>query len=346
MSEQKSRHWRQIVTWITILATVLLAFLLRDQIMETIRNLGRVNVWALLLLIPLHIASYYSQGNLYRSFFAILGHTFRTRSMYRLALEINFVQNVFPSGGASGFSYVPLRLKKARVTTGQATLVQAMRFMFIFASFLIVLPLGVFMLALHGDVNNLTILAASTLITLLLVGTALFVFIIGNQRRIQWFFTNLTKLLNRGIHVLRPKHPETINIAGAQKVFEDFHDNYVLLTKRPQLLKKPLMYALMFSAIEVASIYSVYVAFGQVINPGAVILAYAVANFAGTVSALPGGIGAYEALMTGVLIAAGVPASVSLPVTVMYRVLNMGIALPQGGFLYYRALHNKPLFKS
>lgn len=346
MSESKSRRWRHIVTWVTIGAMVLLAFLLREQIMETIKNLGRVNVWALLLLIPLHVASYYNQGNLYRSFFAILGHKFRTRSMYRLALEINFVQNVFPSGGASGFSYVPLRLKKARVTTGQATLVQAMRFMAIFTSFLIVLPLGVFMLALHGRVSNLTILAASTLITLLLVGTALFVFIIGNQRRIQWFFTNLTKVLNRIIHVLRPRHPETISIDGVRRVFDDFHENYMLLTKRPQLLKKPLLYALAFSAIEVASIYSVYLAFGQIINPGAVILAYAVANFAGTVSALPGGIGAYEGLMTIVLVASGVPASVSLPVTVMYRVLNMAIALPQGGFLYYRALHNKPLFKS
>ena len=71
------------------------------------------------------------------------------------------------------------------------------------------------------------------------------------------------------------------------------------------------------------------------------IIAYAIANFAGMVSVLPGGIGIYEALMTGVLAAGGVPPAISLPVTVMYRVVNMSVQLPPGYFLYHRALHHK-----
>jgi uncharacterized membrane protein YbhN (UPF0104 family) len=54
---------------------------------------------------------------------------------------------------------------------------------------------------------------------------------------------------------------------------------------------------------------------------------------------LPGGVGIYEALMTGVLAAGGVPAALSLPVTVMYRVVNMSVQLPFGYFFYQRALH-------
>jgi hypothetical protein len=108
------------------------------------------------------------------------------------------------------------------------------------------------------------------------------------------------------------------------------------------MLKRPFLAGLAFSIFEVMSIYVVYMAFGEIVNPGAIIIAYAIANFAGVISVLPGGIGIYEALMTAVLVAAGVPASVSLPVTIMYRILNMSIALPQGGYLYYRALHAKP----
>jgi len=73
-------------------------------------------------------------------------------------------------------------------------------------------------------------------------------------------------------------------------------------------------------------------------NIGAVILAYAVANFAGLVSVLPGGIGIYEALMTAVLVASGVPAAVSLPVTVMYRVVNTAVQIPIGYYFYHRTL--------
>jgi uncharacterized membrane protein YbhN (UPF0104 family) len=69
-----------------------------------------------------------------------------------------------------------------------------------------------------------------------------------------------------------------------------------------------------------------------------VILAYAVANLAGLVSVLPGGVGIYEALMTAVMATAGVPAGVSLPAIVMYRVVNTLIQVPPGYYLYHRAL--------
>lgn len=82
----------------------------------------------------------------------------------------------------------------------------------------------------------------------------------------------------------------------------------------------------------------VYVAFGEWINPGAIIIALAVANFAGFISVLPGGVGIFEALMTTVLIAAGVPAALSLSVTVTYRILNMLIQLPAGYYFYHKML--------
>lgn len=343
MTEQhRSRRVRMIFTWITILAMVLLAYFLREQILETIRNLGKVNAYILLALIPLHVASYYSQAKLYQGILRVLGERFRTKSMYRLTLELNFINNVFPSGGVSGFSYLPYRLKEDGITTGRATLVQLMRFILIFSGFQVLLFAGVLMLSLHGDVNNLTILATGSLTTLLLFGTGLMAYIIGNKSRINAFFTFVAQALNWIIHLVRPKHPETINIGRAQSAFMELHENYMHIRRNMTLLKRPFLFGLAFSIFEVMSIYVVYMAFGEIVNPGAIIIAYAIANFAGIISVLPGGIGIYEALMTAVLIAAGVPASVSLPVTIMYRVLNMTIALPQGGYLYYRALHAKP----
>lgn len=339
---QKNRRVRRVFTWITIIALIGLAYMIREQILETIQNLGKVNVYILILLLPLHIASYFSQAKLYQSIFRILGERFRTKSIYRLVLELNFINNVFPSGGVSGFSYLPIRMRKEKISTGQATLVQLMRFVLVFISFQVLLFVGVFMLAIHRDVNNLTIFVATSMTTLLIVGTALLAYIIGNKGRIKSFFTFITRIINYLIHILRPKHPETINISKAQNAFIELHENYMKIRQNLSQLKRPLLFALGFCVAEISSIYVVYLAFGQVVNPGAIILSYAVANFAGTISVLPGGIGIYEALMTGVLVTAGVPASVSLPVTVMYRILNMAIALPQGGLLYYKALHGGP----
>jgi len=170
-----------------------------------------------------------------------------------------------------------------------------------------------------------------------------FVYIVGSKSRITAFFTSLTKLLNKLIHIVRPSHPETINIDKARESFDDMHENYLLFRSKLPELKVPFIYALLANIAEVLAIYVVYVAFGHWVNIGAVILGYAIANFAGFVSVLPGGIGVYEALMTGVLVIGGVPAGVSIPVVVMYRVLNTIIQLPPGYYLYQKALQSDRL---
>ncbi len=191
-----------------------------------------------------------------------------------------------------------------------------------------------------GRVSNLTILVAASVSTLLVVGTAVFVYIVGSKDRIDAFFTTVTKGLNRVIQLARPAHPETINIDRARRLFNDFHDNYQQLKNNSRELKAPFWYAFLANLTEVMALYVFYIAFGHLVNIGAVILAYAVANFAGLVSVLPGGVGVYEALMTAVLATAGVSAGVSLPITVMYRVVNTLVQIPPGYYLYQRALRS------
>jgi uncharacterized membrane protein YbhN (UPF0104 family) len=42
--------------------------------------------------------------------------------------------------------------------------------------------------------------------------------------------------------------------------------------------------------------------------------------------------------MTAVLAATGIPAKLSIPVTIMFRVLTMGIQLPLGYYFYQKAV--------
>lgn len=333
-----------MLTVVTLLALVGLAYALRDQLAETVRNLGRVNALVLLLIIPVQAWNHHAQTKMYQTTFWLLGERLRYWSLYRLSLEMNFVNNIFPSASVSGFSYFSYRLKAGADISGtKSTLVQLMRFILMFVSFQIFLVFGVLFLALDGRASGFVILTASSLMTLLVISTLGLAFVVGSKRRINGFFTTISRWLNKLIHTVRPKHPETIKIDRVKTVFTDLHENYMQLRRDTRSLVVPLWHSLAANGTEILTVYIVYVAFGAWVNPGAVILAYAIANFAGFVSVLPGGVGIYEGLMTVVLAAAGVPPAVSLPVTVMYRVINMSIQLPPGGWLYYRALHNKPI---
>ena len=336
------RNWKLILNIVTVVAMVALIVAIRDQLLETFRNIRHVNGWFLLLVPLLQAANYHAQTKQYQTLFAVLGNMLSYRQLMRASLEINFVNHVFPSGGVSGTSYFGIRLRDDSITGGRATLVQIMKVALLILSFEVVLIAGLLILALNNRANNFTILVTSSITTLMLIGTLLFGYVIGSKKRISSTFTALTRLLNTGVRFFRPEMREAINVRRVEQIFEELHNNYVQIRAKWRELKWPWVWALAANVTEVLSIYAVYLAFGEWVNIGAVILAYAVANFAGFVSVMPGGVGIYEALMTGVLVASGVPAGISLPVTVMYRVLNTLIQVPPGYYLYHKALQEAP----
>jgi uncharacterized protein (TIRG00374 family) len=338
-SSPKRRNWKLIINWATLAALLLLVYLSRDQLLNTFSNLGKVHASLLLLLIPVELLNYHAQAKQYQGLFRIVGNELSYKFLLRTSVELNFVNHVFPSGGVTGISYFGLRLRKGEEITGaKATLIQVMKLALTFLSFEVLIIIAMLCLAIFGRVSGLTILVASSLSTLLLVGTLGFGYIVGSKARINSFFTWVTQLLNRLIQLVRPRHPETINISNAKDTFNDFHDNYQQLKNSWRLLRVPFWWAFLTNLTEVLAVYVVYLAFGKFVNFGAVILAYGIANFAGLVSVLPGGVGIYEALMTAVLASTGIPAGVSLPVTVMYRVLNTLIQIPPGYYFYQKTL--------
>jgi uncharacterized protein (TIRG00374 family) len=341
MSEKTwiGRRWKLILNLVTLVALAIVVYAIRRQLGATFGDLKHVNGWALILIVPVEALNYHAQAKLYQKLFHLVGNDLPYKFLYRASLELNFVNHVFPSGGVTGLSYFGVRMRDGPKLTGaKATLVHVMKLGLTFLSFELLIIFGLFCLAVMGRVSNLTILVAAVVSTLLVVGTIGFVYMVGSKQRINNFFTNVTKGLNRAIHLVRPNYPETINIHKARRVFDDFHNNYDEIKNHSSKLKAPFWYAFLANVTEVAAIYVVYIAFDKFINIGAVIFAYAVANFAGLVSVLPGGIGIYEALMTAVLASTGVAAAVSLPVTIMYRVVNTLIQIPPGYYLYQKTL--------
>ncbi|MEJ0073751.1 MAG: hypothetical protein WDN27_06845 [Candidatus Saccharibacteria bacterium] len=144
---------------------------------------------------------------------------------------------------------------------------------------------------------------SGVLVTLVVVGTAVFAYIIGSKSRIAGFFMLVTRQLNRLLTLFKRGNSDTINVERTRALFEDLHDNYMLIRKDIRQLKWPFFLGadgeFLGSGGGVRGVCGVR----ALRNFGAVIIAYAVANFAGLVSVLPGGVGIYEGLMTLVLTA-------------------------------------------
>ena len=297
-------------------------------------------------MIPIQLVGYGAVAHLYYSYFrsaASLGRL-KLGEMYKIALELNFVNSVFPSGGVSGFSYLSLRLRPLDINFATSTLAQSLRFVLTFASFMPILGGGLLILALDSRANNIAMLLGGLIFCLIIVGMIAFVYLIGSRQRINSFVSWLPLAINKAAQVMhRRPDKELISMRKVERVLGEIHAGYRQIYKNWPALKQPFFYALANNLFELLTIYLVFLAFGEAVNPGAVILAYAIANFAGLVAISPGGIGVYEFLMAATLISTGVIVEddVAIAVTLTYRVINLLIFVPVGLLLYYQAVNRR-----
>lgn len=336
------RRWKLLVNILTIIAFVGFIYAIREQIGETITNVQHIHWWYLVIVVLLQVWNYDAQTRMYKSLFAIVGNKFTYRKMLTAALELNFINNVFPSGGVSGISYFGARMRDAEVTAGKATLVQLMKLLLLFTSFEILLVVGLFLLAAGDKANTLVLMITVSLTTALVIGTALFLYILGSKKRITAFHSFIGHWYNKLNRKVRKNAPYR-ELSRLEFLLEELYTNFKVIKKDYKSLKWPLAQAMIANLTEMLCIYVIYLAFSGSVNFGAIIIAYAVANFAGLVSVLPGGVGVYEALMTSVLVTAGIPVALSLPVTITYRVLTAAIQLPPGYICYQIAIRQDKL---
>ena len=308
---------------------------------QMIQGLTIMSLLVLALQIPAQIFSYVAVAHFYHSYFNQFSQkaSLKLRDLYRISLELNFINSVFPSGGVSGFSYLSLRLRPEGVTVATSTVAQGLRFCLTFVSYLPLLGLGLLIMALDSKTENLALLSGSGfflgMVLLILVAW----YLISDSRRIRklvGFLPTAMRWAGKRLPVL--KNQSLINVTKVNRVLNEIHGDYVSLKNKPTKLVGPFSYALAINFFEVLTACIAYLAFypvfGEVINPGAVILAYLIANFAGLIAVLPGGIGVFEALMVGTLTFSGVDEGLALAGTLVYRVINLVVFVPIGYILY------------
>ncbi len=327
--------WINIITFAAIVLVVIFA---RHDIVQAFQKMQQLNLWVLALMIPGQFFAFYAVAKVYDSFFKATGSPLPLKTLLPAVVELNFVNHIFPSAGVSGFSYLTMRLRRDDVSTAKAALAQLTRFILAFVTFIGLLLVALVLLALQDQVNRFVILLSAALTFTILFGTLAVAYIIGSEYRIRDFTQGLTRLLNRLIHLFRRSHPETINLGRVERTFTELHRDYQLLRQDFGKMKPAVWWALVANVAEVAVIYVAFVAHGEWINPGALIIAYAVATIAGLVAILPGGLGVYEPLMAAVLVSSGVPSGIALSATLVSRVVALVLALGTGYILYQRAV--------
>lgn len=327
-------------TWISIITFTLVGIIIAfsyEHLVQAWQLLSQVNIWILLLIIPVNILSYIAAGEMIFSYLRAKGAIkhISVPLLVRMSLELNFVNHVLPSGGVSGISYMSWRLNKLGISTGKATMAQAVRFAAGYAAFITLLAISVLLVTIDGDINRWIILISCTLVTVMVSATVGVIYLVKSNKRIERFSKKFSSITNRLVRrITRRKANKLLDEEKMLEFFKDMHDDYLELEKDRKVLIKPYLWGLFFTVMEIALFFITFLALGKVVNPAPILIAYGVASLAGFIVLTPGGTGAYEALMVFILSLAGVSQGGAIAGIVLARVLILIVTIGVGYVFY------------
>lgn len=327
--------------WLTIITLVLLAIVIIaawPEIQEAWALLGQVDLRILALLIPVQFLSYYATGGMIFSYLRAKGELkdMSHWSMTRLALELNFVNHILPSGGAAGFSYLAWVLSRHKVSVARSTMSQLIRFVLTFLSFVVLLLIAMALLTLNHHIDRTTIVIGALLFVAAVGATWFSIWLVNNQKRMRTFSGWVTRTGNAVVGFFtRGRRKDVIKADIVLHFFDGIHDDYQAIRKDRKILIVPFLWATFANIMDVTLIWISFWALGYALDPALLFVAFGVASIAGALSVTPGGAGVYEAVMVAFLAASGVTPEVAIAGTLLARVtLLSGTIL--FGYVFYQ----------
>lgn len=338
MKRLSLRAWISIATFVLI---GVILFFARKELAHAFELLGQVDIWILMLLVPVVMIGYLAAGEMIFSYLrqkGLIKHVNLLTQM-RISLELNFVNHILPSGGVSGVSYMNWRLGKLGVTTGKATMAQAVRYVAGFAAMVSLLIVAVFVVTIDGTVNRWIILMSSALVTAMIAVTILCIFLFGSTARMHRVASWVANLANTIVcKVTLGKVKKVVHSKTVVEFLDDLHDDYQGLMRDKRILIQPYLWGLFFTATEIAIFWIVFWSLGSPVNPAPILIAYGLASLAGFLVVTPGGAGAYEAIMVFVLAIAGMNNGEAIAGIVLTRAIILFVTIVVGWAFYQQVV--------
>lgn len=331
-------------TWLSVATVALVGIIIffsRDELLRAWELLGSVNLWVLALLIPGQIIVYYVGGEMMFSYLRAKGaiKEIPAKDLTQMALEMNFVNHVLPSGGVSGISYMTWRLSRYGISAGRATMAQLVRFTMAFVAYVALMLIAVVVITIDGDINRWIIFISFVLIMgSLAVGLGA-MYILSSRRRMWRFADRIVRHGNkiaRKVTFGRKKRP--FRYAHVEKFFTDIHFDYIALMRDRKILTKPFLWGVVYTLIDVGLYLVTFWAMGITFNPAPLLIAYGLASVAGMVAITPGGAGAHEAVMIGFLAIAGVNKGEAIAGVILTRVILLLGTIVLGYVFYQKSI--------
>ena len=332
---------RNIMSVLTVAVLALIIYLTRDSLLQAWDLLGKADLWLLALLIPFQIMVYYAGGEMIFSYLRgkkLIGHISRFEQT-RIALELNLVNHIFPSGGVSGISYTTWRLHKLGVSSAKSTFAQMIRYVAGFVSLMILLVIAVVVLAIDGEVNRYIVAWSFVLVLVVMLLVMALFYMFSSEVRMERVAKQIARLIQGTVRVVTlGRKQRLVSEQSVVRFFAEMQRDFDELMEDKRLLVRPLIWGAVYALFDVAMFMVAFWSLGESVNPAILLVGYGVAGLASLVAFTPGGAGVYELIMIFFLTMAGVSAEVAIAGIILTRTVLLAGTIIFGYIFYQHAL--------
>ena len=356
--------FRKIVSVVTFVLLIFVFWAAHDQIFQAVDYLSHTNLLIVLLLIPEQLIMYYCCGQIFFSYMRAKNEMREKNAkkitkikasdkkkapkqlskfdLFRISLELNFMNHAVPSGGASGLGYIAWRLLPYGASVGETSFMYLLRYAITVASNQVQTIIAIiFLVAMGGLTDSASwILTVVGLTCLGIIGVIVAIVIIASSRkRIDWFAKIGTKFANWVVEKVTFGHKKNIlQLATVQKVFVDLHLNLIEARQNKRILIRPTLWGIVYSFLEVATYWIVAISMGHPELLPQIMVAEAIGSVVGGIITTPGGIGGYEGSMIAIMAMLNVDVGLATAVVISTRVVVLVCTVTTGYGFYQNAV--------
>ncbi len=339
----KQSFLRNILLVIAVFAFAVVIFGGRGEIYQTWELLKKVDIRQAALLPLISLTSYFFISGYYRSLIGAFGKNISRWRAFGTTAALNFVNQVLPSGGASGTTYLIYAFKD-KASSGKLTLIQIGRYVLAFLTYVPLLVTAFIWLKLNGQLNDQMTIILAVLMSISLPGMVLLLLAIRNEKMVDAIVEKTLRLLNRVIRFFTRKDRGPIKLDSRHGFLKEFHDGISFIHSQGHQVVKPYLFMQMSTLAEVSLVSFAFHIVGANVSPPVILVAFTAANVAGAISVIPGDVGVHELAVITVLSYVGIDQSIALAGTLLYRVFNKFIVMGFGFSMYVRFI--KPLINN
>ncbi len=327
-----ARRW---LLWLLVIAfvwAVITRFTQLEHLVETLRR----GEWPWVLAAAVLQALFYSTAAvLYYLCFQTVGVAANMTEMLTVLLASLFVNTVAPSGGLAGSALFVDDAARRGQSAARAAAGALLARIADTAGFTVLLLAGMVYLFLRGDLKAYQVTGAILLLLITAGLGALLVLGVSRPDALRRTLDGMARGTNRLARRLR--RPAPLAPDWAETHAAEFSQAGVAIASRPGMLARTLAVALAVHVVDLASLFTLFLAFHQPAGFGVLVAGYVMGILFWKMSLVPEGVGVVEGVMILVYTSVGVPAVKATVISLAFRGLTYWLPMVMG-FLLLRRL--------